>query len=66
MSFNIKNEETCHLATELARLTSETKTKAIAIALCERLIRIQHARCAQGRLKEMRAVAKRSARFVGP
>ena len=29
MSLNIKNDETCHLAAELARLTGETMTGAI-------------------------------------
>ncbi len=39
MSLNIKNQETCRLATELARLTGETKTGAITVALRERLDR---------------------------
>ena len=39
MSLNIKNEETCRLADELARLTGETKTGAITVALRERLER---------------------------
>ena len=39
MSLNIKNEETCRLAAELARLTGETKTGAITVALRERLER---------------------------
>ena len=39
MSLNIKNEETCRLAEELAALTKENKTRAITIALQERLER---------------------------
>ena len=39
MSLNIKNEETCRLAGELARLTGETMTGAITVALRERLRR---------------------------
>ena len=39
MGLNIKNDETCQLATELASLTGETKTGAITIALRERLDR---------------------------
>ena len=39
MSLNIKNEETCRLAEELAALTKENKTQAITIALRERLER---------------------------
>ena len=37
VSLNIKNEETCRLAEELAELTGETKTGAITVALRERL-----------------------------
>ena len=36
MSLNIKNEETCRLAGELAHLTGETMTGAITVALRER------------------------------
>ena len=36
MVLNIKNEETCRLAGELARLTGETKTGAIRAARAPR------------------------------
>ena len=39
MGLNIKNEETCLLARDLARLTGETMTAAITVALRERLAR---------------------------
>ena len=39
MSLNIKNDETCLLARDLARLTGETMTGAITVALRERLAR---------------------------
>lgn len=39
MSLNIKNEETCRLAGELAKLTGDTMTGAITVALRERLQR---------------------------
>ena len=39
MSLNIKNEETCRLARELARLTGETMTGAVTVALRDRLER---------------------------
>ena len=39
MGLNIKNEEACRLASELARLTGTTKTGAITLALRERLER---------------------------
>ena len=48
MSLNIKNEETCRLAAELARLTGETMTGAMTVALRERLEREQRARGARG------------------
>lgn len=35
MGLSIKNEETCRLAEELAKLTGETKTGAVTIALRE-------------------------------
>ena len=41
MSLNIKNEETCRLAADLARRTGETMTRAVTIALRERLERVQ-------------------------
>ena len=44
MSLNIKNERTCQLADELSRLTGETKTGAITVALEERLEREQRQR----------------------
>ena len=39
VSLNIKNEETCRLAAELAELIGETKTGAITVALRERIER---------------------------
>ena len=47
MSLNIKNEETCRLAGELARLTGETMTGAITVALRQRLERERRERCAK-------------------
>ncbi|MDE0394839.1 MAG: type II toxin-antitoxin system VapB family antitoxin [Gammaproteobacteria bacterium] len=50
MGPNIKNEETCRLASQLARLTGETKTGAITVALpanrgegAPRLVRVSSA-----------------------
>src|SRR5712691_9038996 len=40
MGFNIKNEEAQHLATELAALTGETLTRAVIVALRERIERL--------------------------
>ena len=66
MSLNIKNEETCRLAGELARLTGETMTGAITVALRERLQRENRKRNAEVRVQELRAIAERCARLMGP
>ncbi len=42
MSLNIKNEETYELVRELAALTGETQTRAVTVAVRERLERVRH------------------------
>ena len=64
MSLNIKNEETCRLAGELARLTGETMTGAITVALKERLERERRERSVEARVREMRAIGQRCARLL--
>ena len=63
MGLNTENDETCQLAAGLARPTAETMTGVIA------------ARCGNAstgsaagarRLREMRAIAARCARLLGP
>ena len=66
MSLNIKNDETCRLAGELARLTGETKTRAITVALRERLERERRERSVETRERELREIAERCARLLGP
>ena len=66
MSLNIKNEETCRLAGELARLTGETMTGAITVALRERLERERHERSVEVRVQRLRAIANRCAKPLGP
>ena len=66
MSLNIKNEETCRLAGELARLTGETMTGAITVALRERLERERHERSIEVRVRKLRAAAVRCANLLGP
>ncbi len=66
MSLNIKNDETCLLASELARLTGESKTAAITVALRERLQREQRRLGMEARVRELRAIAERCARIMGP
>lgn len=66
MGLNIKNDETCRLAGELAHLTGDTMTGAITIALRERLERERRVRGAERRLQAMQAIADRCARLLGP
>ena len=66
MSLNIKNDETCRLAAELARLTGETKTGAITVALRERLEREERARDIEERRRDLLAIAERFAKLMGP
>ena len=63
MSLNIKNDETCQLARELAELTGETITGAITVALRQRL---EREREIAERLKRMRAISKRIAKHLRP
>ena len=64
MSLNIKNEETCRLARELADLTGESMTGAITVALEERLERERHERSVETRLREMREISERCAKLL--
>ena len=66
MSLNIKNEETCRLAGEMARLTGETMTGAITVALRERLEREKREHSLEARVQELRAIAERCAKLLGP
>ena len=64
MALNIKNEETCRLAGELASLTGETMTGAITVALKERLERERRERSVEARLRKMRAISERCAKLL--
>ena len=66
MSLNIKNEETCRLAGELARMTGETMTGAITIALRERLAREKRQRNVDIRVQKLLAIGERCAERLGP
>lgn len=65
MGLNIKNDETCRLARELARLTGDSMTGAITVALRERLAREQRRRGVQARARRLRAIAERCANLMG-
>ena len=66
MSLNIKNDETCRLAGELARLTGETMTGAITIALRERLEREKRRRGTDALARKLHAIGQRCASLLGP
>ncbi len=66
MSLNIKNDETCRLASDLAQLTGETMTGAITVALRERLDREHRRRRVETRARELREIATRCAKLMGP
>lgn len=66
MSLDIKNPETCRLADELARLTGETTTGAITVALRERLEREQHQRNVEIRVTKLLAIGARCATRLDP
>lgn len=59
MGLNIKNDETCLFARELARLPGETMTGAIRLALRERLERERHRRGADALARELHAIGQR-------
>ena len=61
MSLNIKNEETCQLASELAQLTGETMTGAITVALRERLDREKKQRDMESLVQDLLAIGRRCA-----
>ena len=64
MSLNIKNEEACRLAHELAQLTGESLTGVVTVALKERLERERSQRGVTARLQKMRVIAARCAKLL--
>ncbi len=66
MSLKIKNEETCRLAGELARVTGETMTGAITVALRDRLERELRRRGADAVARDLHAIGQRCASLLGP
>lgn len=65
MSLHIKDEEICRLASQLARLTGETLTDAVSVAVRERLEREKRDRSIDSRVQELRAIAERCAKLIG-
>ena len=66
MSLNISDAETCRLADELARLTGETTTGAVTVALRERLERERRKRDASILAQELHAIGQRCAALLAP
>ena len=64
MSLNISNAETCRLADELARLTGETATGVVTVALRERLERERRKRDASALARELHAIGQRCAALL--
>ena len=63
---SIKNEETCRLAREVAKLTGNTLTGAITVALREHLERIQQLRRADRLAQELHMLGQRCASLLKP
>jgi antitoxin VapB len=61
MSLNIKSPEADALVDELARLTGESKTRAVIAALRERLDRARRERDRQSLSQDLQAIGKRCA-----
>ena len=59
MALNIKNQETCDLARELADLTDDTITGAITNVLRERVEQIKRERDREAILRDVRAIRDR-------
>ena len=66
MTLNIRNEETCRLVRDLARLTGEPLTVAITLALRERLVREERRRDLDVRVEDLLAIGCRCAESLQP
>lgn len=67
MSLNIKNQEAYRLAQAVARLTGESMTRAVTVALRERLERVRRARQRKATTEELLAIGGHcSAGLAGP
>lgn len=66
MSLNIKSPEADALVAELACLTGESKTRAVIVALHERLDRARRERDRHGLSNDLQAIGKRCAAHGRP
>ena len=58
MSLNIKNEETYRLTQELSKLTGESLTTAVTVAVKERLERVERETKKAGRAERLLAIGR--------
>lgn len=58
MALNIRNAETERLAETVARLTGETKTRAVTVALRDRLERLRRDRSGRSLAQELKEIAE--------
>ena len=58
MALNIRNAETEWLAETVARLTGETKTRAVTVALRDRLERLRRDRSGRSLAQELKEIAE--------
>lgn len=61
MALNIRNSEAEQLAEEVAELTGETKTEAVAVALRDRLERLRRERVRRRLADELDEIARQCA-----
>jgi antitoxin VapB len=66
MSMNIKSHEAHDLARELAKLTGETVTQAVTVALRERLERLRDEEGAEERIRRMTELSHTMATLMTP
>ncbi len=64
MGLNIKNEETYRLARALARLTGESMTRAVTVALRERLQRVRRRQGHKATAEDLLAIGERCAEHL--
>jgi len=62
MPISIKDDQTEHLARQLAELTGETITEAVRAAVAERYDRLRRARSGRSLVDELTLIAQRCAR----
>ena len=65
-SLNLKNREAYRLASQVARITGESMTQAVTVALRERLVRLDHAAQRASLAEQLMAIGADCASRLGP